>query len=139
MTEERADSLPSWYHPEMASYKTLLYALRSVPYTSNGTPWNMVPGIHGTHCKHCSFIPLLVFNNNLALLRCGYMCAGTLVHICKHLSRESNNNKRCQLIICCVFCNSGRMDGDYDKVIYMVYICDAPILRVRRRHCNVYT
>ena len=37
--------------------------------------------MYGTHCKHCSLIPPLVSNNNLALLRFGYMCAGTLVHI----------------------------------------------------------
>ena len=56
--------------------------------------------MYGTHCKHCSLIPPLVSNNNLTLLRCGYMCAGMLVHICRHLSRTSNNNnKRCQLWI----------------------------------------
>jgi len=48
------------------------------------------------------------------------MCAGRLVHIPRHLSRTSNN-KRCQLIIRCVFCNSGRMDLDYDNKRYMVY------------------
>jgi len=58
----------------------------------------MVPGMHGTHGKHCSLIPPLVFNNNLALLRCGYMCARTLVHISRHLGKMSdNNNRRCQL------------------------------------------
>ena len=61
--------------------------------------------MYGTHCKHCSLIPPLVCNNNLALLRCGYMCAGMLVHISRHLSRTStNNNKRCQLIIGCMLC-----------------------------------
>ena len=56
-----------------------------------------------THCKHCSLIPLLVSNNNLALLRCRYICAGMLVHISRHLGRTSNN-KRCQLIISCMLC-----------------------------------
>jgi len=37
--------------------------------------------MYGTHCKHCPLIPPLASNNNLALLRCGYMCVGTLVHI----------------------------------------------------------
>ena len=59
--------------------------------------------MHGTHCKHCSLIPPLVFNNNLTLLRCGYICAGTLVHISRHQGKTSNNNiKRCQLWIHCV-------------------------------------
>jgi len=64
----------------------------------------MVSGIHRTHCKQCSLIPPLISNNNFALLRCGYMCAGTLVHISRHLGRTSNNNKRCQLIIGCMLC-----------------------------------
>ena len=55
--------------------------------------------MYGTHCKHCLLIPPLVFNDNLALLRCGYMCAGTLVHISRHQGKTSNNNKRCQLWI----------------------------------------
>ena len=45
--------------------------------------------MYGTHCKHCSLIPLLVFNNNLTLLRCGYMCPGTLVHISRHRGKTS--------------------------------------------------
>jgi len=50
------------------------------------------------------------------------MCAETLVHIPRHLSRTgNNNNKRCQLIIRCVFCNLGRMDLDYGNMRYMVY------------------
>jgi len=64
-----------------------------------------VPGMYETHCKHCSLISPLVSNNNLVLLRCGYMCAGTLVHLSRHLGRTSNNNnKRCQLCIRCIFC-----------------------------------
>ena len=56
--------------------------------------------MYGTHCKHCSLIPPLVSNNNLALLRCGYMYPRTLVHISRHLGKTSNNNnKRCQLHI----------------------------------------
>ena len=63
----------------------------------------MVPSMHRTHCKHCSLIPPSTFNNNLALLKCGYMCAGMLVHISRHLDRTSNNNKiRCQLYIYCM-------------------------------------
>ena len=89
-----------------AFYKTLLYALRLVLSTSNGTSWTVVPGMHGTHCKHCSLIPPLVSNNNLALLRCGYICAGTLVHISRHRGKTSNNNyKRCQLWICSMPCH----------------------------------
>jgi len=62
--------------------------------------------MHGTHCKHCSLIPPLVSKNNLALLRCGYMCAGTLVNISRHLGKMSNNNnKRCQLWIRCMLCH----------------------------------
>ena len=65
----------------------------------------MVPGMHGTYCKHCSLIPPLVSNNNLALLRCGYMCARTLVNISRHLGKMSNNNtKRYQLWIRCMLC-----------------------------------
>ena len=62
--------------------------------------------MYGTHCKHCLLIPPLVFNNNLALLICGYMCVGTLVHISRHLGKTSNNNnnKRCQLWIRCMLC-----------------------------------
>ena len=61
--------------------------------------------MHGTHCKHCSLIPPLVFNKNLASLRCGYMCTGTLDHISRHLGKTSNNNnKRCQLWIHCMLC-----------------------------------
>jgi len=66
--------------------------------------WAVVPDMYETHCKHCSLIPPLVSNNNLTLLRCGYMCAGRLVHISRHLGRTSNNNKRCQLIIGCMLC-----------------------------------
>ena len=51
-----------------------------------------------------------------------------LVHISRHLSRMSNNNKRCQLIIRCIFCNSGRMDLVYDDVRYMVYRWGFPYL-----------
>ena len=48
----------------------------------------------------------LVSNNNLALLRCGYMCAGTQVHISRHLGKTSNNNnKRCRLRICSMLCH----------------------------------
>jgi len=58
----------------------------------------MVPSMLGTtHFKHCSLIPPLVSNNSLALLRCGYMRAGTLVHIARYLGKTSNNNRRCQL------------------------------------------
>jgi len=106
---------------KIASYKTLFYALQPILYTSNGTPWTMVPGMHGTHCKHCSFIIPLVSNNNPTLLRYGYMCARMLVHISRHLGRTSNNNKRCQIIICCMFWNSGRIDLVYDDMRYMVH------------------
>jgi len=83
--------------------------------------WVVVPGMYRTHCKHYSLIPPLVSNNNLALLRCEYMCVGTLVYIPRHLSKISNNNKRCQLIIHCLFSNWGHMDLDYGNVRYMVY------------------
>jgi len=49
------------------------------------------------------------------------MCARMLVHIPKHLGRTNNNNKRCQLIIRCMFCNLGRIDLVYDNMRYMVY------------------
>ena len=78
--------------------------------------------------KHCSLIPLLVSNNNFALLRCGYMCTGMLVHIPRHLGMMSNNNKRCQLIVRCMFCNSSRIDLVYDEVRYMVYRWGFPFL-----------
>jgi len=84
--------------------------------------------MHRTHCKHCSLMPLLVSNNNLVLLRCGYVCAGMLVHIPRNLSRTSKNNKRWKLIIHCVFCNSRRMDLVYDDVRYMVYRWGFPYL-----------
>ena len=68
--------------------------------------WVVVPGMYGTHCKHCSLIPPLVSYNNLALLRCGYMCAGTLVHIFRHRGKTSNNtNKGCQLCIRSMLCH----------------------------------
>ena len=121
MTEGSANSLLLGTILKRAFYKTLLYALWQVPYTNNGTPWTVVPGMHGTHCKHCSLIPPLVSNNNLALLKCGYMCAGTLVHIPRHPGRTSNKNKRCQLTIHCMLCNSGRINLAYDDVRYMVY------------------
>jgi len=89
-----------------ASYKTLLYALQPVPSTSNRTSWTVVPSMHGTRCKHCSLIPSLVSNNNLILLRCGYMCVGTLIHISRNLGKTSNNNnKRCQLSTRYIFCH----------------------------------
>ena len=64
--------------------------------------WVMVPGMYETHCKHCSLIAQLVFNN--LALRCGYMCAGTLIHISRHLVKTSNknSNKRYQLCIRCM-------------------------------------
>jgi len=86
-----------------AFYKTLMYALQQIPSSSKGTSWAVVLGMHGTHCKHCSLIPPLVSNNNLALLRCGYMCAGTLVRISKHLCKMSNNKKKdanCVSVVC---------------------------------------
>jgi len=49
------------------------------------------------------------------------MYVGMLVHIPRHLSRTSYNNKRCQLIIRCVFCNLGRIDLAYNDVRYTVY------------------
>ena len=50
------------------------------------------------------------------------MCARTLVHTSRHLGRMSNNNnKRCQLIVCCMFHNSNCIDLVYDDVKYMVY------------------
>jgi len=77
--------------------------------------------MHGTHCKYFSLIPLLVFKNNFVLLICGYMCAETLVHILRYLSRICNNNKRYQLIIHYVFYNSSHMHLDYNDVRYIVY------------------
>ena len=44
--------------------------------------------MYETHSKRCSLIPPLVSNNNLALLRCGYMCAGILDHISRHCVRQ---------------------------------------------------
>jgi len=35
----------------------------------------------------------LVSNNSLDLLRCGCMCAGTLLHIPRHMGTSSNKNK----------------------------------------------
>jgi len=74
--------------------------------------------MHGTHCKHCSLIPPQVFNNNLALPRCGYMCARTLVHISRRLGKMSNNNnnKRYQLCICCMLCRVC-----FHRVLYWVF------------------
>ena len=43
------------------------------------------------------------------------------------MSRTSNN-KICQLIIHCVFCNSGRMNLAYDDVRYMAYRWGIPCL-----------
>ena len=83
--------------------------------------WIVVLDRHRTHCKHNSWVLSSVSNNNLVLLKCQYMCVGTLVHIPRHLDRMSNNNKRCQLIICCLFCNSDRINLVYDDVRYMVY------------------
>jgi len=104
VTEGSAGSLLLGTILKRASYKTRLYAFRPIPYTSNGTPWTVVLGVDETYYKHCSLIPPLVSNNNLALLRCGYMCARTLVHISKHLGRMSNNNKRCQPIVHYMLC-----------------------------------
>ena len=86
-----------------ASYKRLMYALWQVPSSSSRTSSTMVLGMFKTHCKHYSLIPPLVSNNNLALLRCGYICAGMLVHISRHLGKISNNNNKiCQLCIRCM-------------------------------------
>ena len=93
VTEGSSGSLLLGTILKRTSDKTLLYALWPVPYTSNGTPWIVVPGMYGTHCKHYSLIPLLESNNNLDLLRCRYICAKTLVHIPRHLGRTNN---RCQ-------------------------------------------
>jgi len=49
------------------------------------------------------------------------MCTGILVNISRHLSTTSYNNQRCQLIIRCVFYNSGCMDLAYDDVRNTVY------------------
>ena len=56
------------------------------------------------------------------------MCAGMLVHISRHLGKTSNNNKRCQLFIHCMFCNSGCINLVYDNVRYTVYIWGFPCL-----------
>ena len=86
--------------------------------------------MYGTYCKHCSLIPPLVFNNNLTLLRCGYMCVGTLVHISRHLGKTSNNNnKRCQLWIHCMLCHIClyrvllRIFGFMIIILYMFISC----------------
>jgi len=93
--------------------------------------------MHGTtRCKHCSLIPPLVSNNNLALLRCGYMCARMIVHIARHLGKTSNNNnRRCQLctrlyILPCLFpsgftSNFQFYDHYYIIVAYILlyYLC----------------
>jgi len=83
--------------------------------------WVVVLDTHRTHYKHKSWVSSSVSNNNLILLRCGYMCIGMLVHTSRHLSTTSYNNQRYQLIIHCVFYNSGCMDLAYDDVRYMVY------------------
>ena len=83
--------------------------------------WVMVPDRHETHCKQNSWVSSLASNNNLAFLRCRLYVCWVLFHIPRHLSKTSNNNKRCQLIIRCVFCNSGRMDLAYDDVRYKVH------------------
>jgi len=64
------------------------------------------------------------------LLRCGYMYAGTLVHISRHLGKMSNNNnKRCQLWICCMLYRVCfhqilyRISGYDPYYIIIVYIC----------------
>ena len=36
---------------------------------------------------------------------------------------QTSNNKRCQLKIRCMYCNSGRIDLVYDDVRYIVYPC----------------
>ena len=73
-TEESAGSLLLGSILKRASYKTIMYALRLVPCTSYGTPCTVVLGMHGIHCKHCLLILPLASNNNLTLLRCGYIC-----------------------------------------------------------------
>ena len=79
-----------------------------------------------THCKHCSLIPLLASNNSLALIRYGYMCAGTLVHIARHLGKTSNNNnRRCQLctrlyILPCLFPSGFTSDFQFYDHYYII-------------------
>ena len=96
-----------------------------------GTSWTVVPGMYGTYCKHCSLIPPLVFNNYLALLRCGYMCAGTLVYISRHLGKTSNNNnnnKRCQLCIVVCFVEYAFIGSYFGfSVLWLLYYtCSYP-------------
>jgi len=86
--------LTSCYISEWEYNKThLLYALWSVSYTSNRTPWTVVPGVHGTHYKHNPLVSSLVSNNNLSLLTYGCMRVGMLGHIPKYIGKTSNNNK----------------------------------------------
>jgi len=59
------------------------------------------------------------------------MCAGTLVHISRHLDKTSNNNKRCQLWIRCMICEEcchqilHRISGLW-SLLY--YTCSYPLL-----------
>jgi len=115
----RCSERRSSYTPAIVIYSS--WVLRGTNLAKCQVNWVVVSDMHGTHCKHNSWVSLSVSKNNLALLRCGYMCDGTLVYIPRHLSKTSDNNKRCQLIIRCMFCNSSRINLVYDDVRYMVY------------------
>ena len=81
-----------WYHHDKGIHKSLLFSLAAgFRFHATEQSWTVVPGMHGTHCKHSSLIPPLVSNNNLALLGYGSMCAGTLVHIARYQGKTSNN------------------------------------------------
>ena len=75
------------------------------PVTEHPGPGSrVVPGMHGTHCKHNPLISSLVSNNNLSLLIYGCMCVGTLGHIHRYMGRMCNNNYNKMLInnlLCC--------------------------------------
>ena len=74
----------------------------------------------------------LVSNNNLTLLRCRYMCVGTLVHISRHQGKTSNNNnKRRQLWIRCLLyrvCFYWVFTSDFRFYDYYHINCSHPAL-----------
>jgi len=79
----------------------------------------LCPGQDENHYKYEPSVFHQLSITNLDLLD---VCAlsRTSGHIPRYMSQTSNN-KICQLIIHCVFCNSGRMNLAYDNVRYMAY------------------
>jgi len=53
-----------------------------------GTPWAIVPGMYGTHCKHNLLIPSSIFNNTRLIHKWMYVCWNARTHTKIYESNE---------------------------------------------------